>query len=272
LTVIEIDSLDDPRLADYSHQTDVALKKARGTEHGLYIAESALVLERALRAGHVPRSVLALGGSVDEAVALLDGHRGQDGREVPVFSGPGELLEELTGYLLHRGLIAAMNRPELPDPSALLADARRIIVLENVADPTNVGAIFRSVGAIGADAVFVTPRCSDPFYRRSIRVSMGTVLQVPWTRVGDWPSTRELLTASGFHIAALALNDNAVGLREFAANAPERVALVLGAEGDGLTPEAIAAADTIVQIPMAHGIDSLNVAATAAVAMWSLAR
>jgi tRNA G18 (ribose-2'-O)-methylase SpoU len=269
MTVIEIDSLTDPRLADYSHQTDVALKKARGTEHGLYIAESALVLERALRAGHIPRSVLALGGSVDEAVALLGDH---DARDVPVFSGPGELLEELTGYLLHRGLIAAMNRPELPDPAALLADARRVIVLENVADPTNVGAIFRSVGAIGADAVFVTPRCSDPFYRRSIRVSMGTVLQVPWTRVGDWTSTRELLKASGFHIAALALSEDAVGLREFAANAPGRVALVLGAEGDGLTPEAIAAADTVVQIPMAHGIDSLNVAATAAVAMWSLAR
>ncbi|CAN5385149.1 RNA methyltransferase [soil metagenome] len=269
MTVIEIDSLADPRLADYSHQTDVALKKARGTEHGLYIAESALVLERALRAGHLPRSVLALGGSVDEAVALLADH---DGRDVPIFSGPGGLLEELTGYLLHRGLIAAMNRPALPDPPALLADARRIIVLENVADPTNVGAIFRSVGAIGADAVFVTPRCSDPFYRRSIRVSMGTVLQVPWTRVGDWTSTRELLAASGFHIAALALSEDAVGLREFAASAPERVALVLGAEGDGLTPEAIAAADTVVQIPMAHGIDSLNVAATAAVAMWSLAR
>lgn len=268
MTVIEIDSLADPRLADYSHQTDVALKKARGTEHGLYIAESALVLERALRAGHVPRSVLALGGSVDEALALLADH---DRSDVPVFSGPGELLEELTGYLLHRGLIAALNRPELPDPAALLADARRIIVLENVADPTNVGAIFRSVGAIGADAVFVTPRCSDPFYRRSIRVSMGTVLQVPWTRVGDWPSTRELLAASGFHIAALALSADAVSLREFAANAPERVALVLGAEGEGLTPEAIAAADTVVQIPMAHGIDSLNVAATAAVAMWSLA-
>lgn len=265
MTVIEIDSLDDPRLIDYSHQTDVALKKARSAEHGLYIAESALVLERALRAGHVPRSVLALGGSVDEAVSLLGD------RDVPIFSGPGELLEELTGYLLHRGLIAAMNRPELPTPSSLLVGARRIIVLENVADPTNVGAIFRSVGAIGADAVFVTPRCSDPFYRRSIRVSMGTVLQVPWTRVGDWPSTRELLAASGFHVAALALSADAVGLREFAASAPARVALVLGAEGEGLTPEAIAAADTVVQIPMAHGIDSLNVAATAAVAMWSLA-
>jgi tRNA G18 (ribose-2'-O)-methylase SpoU len=261
--VIPIADLSDPRLADYSHLTDVALKKAQGTEHGLYLAESALVLERALRAGHRPRSVLALGGTVDEAVALV-------GDDVPVFSGPGELLAELTGYILHRGLIASMHRPALPSVESLLTDARRVVVLENVVDPTNVGAIFRSVAAIGADAVLVTPRCSDPFYRRAIRVSMGTVLQVPWTRVGDWTSTRSVLAASGFHIAALALSDDAVSLKDFAATAPERVALVLGTEGDGLTPEAMAAADTIVQIPMAHGIDSLNVAATAAVAMFAL--
>ena len=264
MPVIAIDSLDDPRLADFAHRTDVALKNGSRTEHGLYIAESALVLERALRSGHAPRAVLALGGSVDEAVALV-------GDDVPVYSGPGELLAELTGYILHRGLIASMHRPALPDPVELLRDARRVVVLENVADPTNVGAIFRSVAAIGADAVLVTPRCSDPFYRRAIRVSMGTVLQVPWTRVGDWTSTRELLAASGFHIAALALNDDAVSLRDFAADAPDRVALVLGAEGTGLTAEAVAAADTVVQIPMAHGIDSLNVAATAAVAMYALA-
>jgi tRNA G18 (ribose-2'-O)-methylase SpoU len=275
MPIISITDLADPRLADYAHLTDVALKKARGSEHGLYLAESLLVMERALRAGHEPRSVLALGGSVDDAV------RAVGDRDVPIFVGPGELLEELTGYVLHRGLIASMHRPALPTVESLLggsrADgvtsggARRVVVLENVADPTNVGAIFRSVAAIGADAVLVTPRCSDPFYRRAIRVSMGTVLQVPWTRVGDWPSTRETLVAAGFHIAALALTDDAVDLRAFAATAPDRVALVLGAEGEGLTPEAIAAADTVVQIPMAHGIDSLNVAATAAVAMYALA-
>ena len=263
MPVVPIADLSDPRLADYSHLTDVALKKAQGTEHGLYLAESALVLQRALRAGHRPRSVLALGATVDEAVALV-------GDDVPVFSGPGELLAELTGYILHRGLIASMHRPALPTVESLLTGARRIVVLENVVDPTNVGAIFRSVAAIGADAVLVTPRCSDPFYRRAIRVSMGTVLQVPWTRIGDWTSTRSLLAASGFHIAALALSDDAVSLKDFAASAPERVALVLGTEGEGLTPEAMAAADTIVQIPMAHGIDSLNVAATAAVAMFAL--
>lgn len=265
MPVIEITDLSDPQLADYSHLTDVALKKAQGTEHGLYIAESALVLERALRAGHRARSVLALGTSVDEAVALV-------GPDVTVFSGPAELLEQLTGYLLHRGLIAAMHRPALPAPGALLERARRVVILENVADPTNVGAIFRSVAAIGADAVLVTPRCSDPFYRRAIRVSMGTVLQVPWTRLGDWRSTRALLTDAGFHIAALALEPDAVSLRDFAETAPERVALVLGAEGEGLTRDALEAADSIVHIPMAHGIDSLNVAATAAVAMFALAQ
>jgi tRNA G18 (ribose-2'-O)-methylase SpoU len=263
MPVIPISDLSDPRLADYSHLTDVALKKARGTEHGLYLAESALVLERALGAGHQPRSVLALGGTVDEAVALV-------GNDVPVFSGPGELLAELTGYILHRGLIASMNRPPLPDPDALLSSARRIVILENVADPTNVGAIFRSAGAIGADAILVTPRCSDPFYRRAIRVSMGTVLQVPWTRVGDWASTREVLTAHGFHVAALALTPDAVSLRDFDGTSHERLALVLGAEGPGLTDEALAASDTVVQIPMMHGIDSLNVAAASAVAMWAL--
>jgi tRNA G18 (ribose-2'-O)-methylase SpoU len=262
VSIVEIADLSDPRLVDYSHQTDVALKKARGTEHGLYIAESALVLQRALAAGHRPRSVLALGNTVDEARSLV-------GDDVPIFSGPSELLEQLTGYLLHRGLIAAMNRPALPSVPSLIEGARRVIILENVVDPTNVGAIFRSVAAIGADAVFVTPRCSDPFYRRAIRVSMGTVLQVPWTRLGDWSSTRQLLAASGFHIAALALSPDAVSLRDFVV--AERVALVLGAEGEGLTAEALANADTVVQIPMAHGIDSLNVAATAAVAMWALA-
>ena len=154
--IVEVADLSDPALSDYAHATDVALRKARGAEHGLYLAESALVLRRALDAGHRPRSVLALASAVDEAVALV-------GDEVPVYTGPDELL----------------------------------------ADPTNVGAIFRSVAAIGADAVLVTPRCSDPFYRRSIRVSMGTVLQVPWTRVGDWAMAREQL--AGFHIAALAL-------------------------------------------------------------------
>lgn len=265
MPIIEITELSDPRLSDYSHLTDVALRKSRGAEHGLYLAESLIVFQRALRAGHRPRSVLALGTSVDEAVEAL-----ADYPDVPIFVGPGELLEQLTGYLLHRGLIASMERPRLADPAELIAAATRLVIVENVADPTNVGAIFRSAGSIGADAILVTPRCSDPFYRRSIRVSMGTVLQVPWTRVGDWDSIVALLKPRGFHLAALALTDDSVSLREFSNNLPERVALVLGAEGDGLTAEAIAAADTVVKIPMMHGIDSLNVAAASAVAMWAV--
>ncbi|WP_371733949.1 TrmH family RNA methyltransferase [Subtercola sp. PAMC28395] len=272
MNVVEVTELSDPRLADYSHLTDVALRKARSSEFGLYLAESALVLERAVGAGHVPRSVLALGGSLDEAVAAL----GPWAETVPIFVGPGELLAELTGYILHRGIIASMNRPLLQPVGDVLQDARLVVVLENVADPTNVGAIFRSVGAVGADAVLVTPRCSDPFYRRAIRVSMGTVLQVPWTRSGDWDTLEPQLRTTGFHIAALALSPDAVSLRDFARDFPHtdgqpgKLALVLGAEGDGLTDSALAAADTIVSIPMAHGIDSLNVAAASAVALWAV--
>jgi tRNA G18 (ribose-2'-O)-methylase SpoU len=271
MPVVPVTALDDPRLADYAHATDVALKNSHrasaGREHGLYLAESLLVLQRALAAGHVPRSVLALGSSEHEALRALAeaGHQ-----EVPVFVGSRDLLAELTGYELHRGLIASMHRPPLASPSALLAGARRVVVIENVADPTNVGAIFRSAGAIGADAVLVTPRCSDPFYRRAIRVSMGTVLQVPWTRAPEWVELAPLLSEHGFHVAALALTPDAVSLRDFERRVPERVALVLGAEGSGLTDEAIAAADTVVQIPMLHGIDSLNVAAASAVAMWAV--
>lgn len=293
VNVVQVTELSDPRLADYSHQTDVALRKARSSEFGLYLAESALVLERAVRAGHVPRSVLALGGSVDDAVAAL----GPWADTVPIFVGPGELLAELTGYILHRGIIASMNRPLLRPVAEVLQDARLVVVLEDVADPTNVGAIFRSVGAVGADAVLVTPRCSDPFYRRAIRVGMGTVLQVPWTRSGDWDTLGPQLHEAGFHIAALALSPDAVSLRDFVrefrgdggagdgagdvegdvadgaaagAGRPRKLALVLGAEGDGLTGSALAAADTIVTIPMAHGIDSLNVAAASAVALWAV--
>jgi tRNA G18 (ribose-2'-O)-methylase SpoU len=263
--IVEIDDLRDPRLADFSHRTDVDLR--RGDGPGLYLAESLLVLERALRAGHEPRAVLALGASVDEVLAVL----GPDRNAVPVFTGPGALLAELTGYLLHRGVVASVQRPAPADPRSLIASARRVVVLEDVVDPTNVGAIFRSVAGIGADAVLVTARCSDPLYRRAIRVSMGTVLQVPWTRAPEWPELAPLLHDAGFEIAALALTPDAVALRDYAARAPERVALVLGSEGDGLTAEALATADVHVQIPMRHGIDSLNVAAAAAVAMFALA-
>jgi tRNA G18 (ribose-2'-O)-methylase SpoU len=252
-------------VADYARLTDVALRSAHEPEEGLYIAESAKVIRRAIGAGHLPRSVLMeekwLAG-LEEALAPFD---------IPVHLADADQLEAITGYRVHRGALAAFHRPELPDPAALLASAHRVVVLEDIVDHTNVGAIFRSVAALGADAVFITPRCADPLYRRSVRVSMGTVLQVPWTRLPEWPDAASLLHAHGFTIAALALADNAVSLRDLAADPPERLALVLGAEGDGLSRSALDAADLIVTIPMAHGVDSLNVAAAGAVALYALA-
>jgi tRNA G18 (ribose-2'-O)-methylase SpoU len=252
-------------LADYSRLTDVALRRVTEPEGGLYIAESTKVITRALAAGHRPRSVLLQEQWLGDVAPLLEPFP-----DVPVFVGESALLEQLTGYHLHRGALAAMHRPALPDPRELLAGARRVVVLEDIVDHTNVGAIFRSVAGLGADAVLVSPRCADPLYRRSVRVSMGTVLQVPWARLPEWDEAAPLLHDSGFEIAALALADDAVALDAYAAAAPERVALVFGAEGDGLSRRALAAADTVVTIPMLHGVDSLNVASASAVALWAM--
>ncbi|UAJ77857.1 RNA methyltransferase [Leifsonia sp. ZF2019] len=252
-------------LADYSRLTDVALRRVSEPEGGLYIAESTKVITRALAAGHRPRSVLLQEQWLADIEPLLE-----DYPDVPVFVGDAAVLEQLTGYHLHRGALAAMHRPELPDPRDLLKDARRVVVLEDIVDHTNVGAIFRSVAGLGADAVLVSPRCADPLYRRSVRVSMGTVLQVPWTRIPEWDEAAAILHDAGFAIAALALADDAVSLDDYAAGAPERVAMVLGSEGDGLSRRALAAADTVVTIPMLHGVDSLNVASASAVALWAL--
>ncbi|GAA4172935.1 RNA methyltransferase [Gryllotalpicola koreensis] len=273
MDVRPIDDLDDPALADYSRLTDVALRRVAEPAGGLYLAESTKVIQRAIEAGHRPRSVLVQEQWLDDVAPLLDGFP-----EVPVFVGEAPLLERLTGYHLHRGALASMHRPVLPGVQEVLADARRVVVLDGLVDHTNVGAIFRSVAGLGADAVLVTPTCADPLYRRSVRVSMGTVLQVPWTRLPEWGDSAhrdrlgaaDLLHASGFHIAALALADDAVTLDAFAAAPPERVALVMGAEGDGLGRRALASADTIVTIPMLHGVDSLNVASASAVALWAL--
>ncbi|QNE34170.1 TrmH family RNA methyltransferase [Leifsonia shinshuensis] len=252
-------------LADYSRLTDVALRRVSEPEGGLYIAESTKVITRALAAGHRPRSVLLQEQWLDDVAPLLDAYP-----DVPVYVGEPALLEQLTGYHLHRGALAAMHRPVLPDPRVLLEGARRVVVLEDIVDHTNVGAIFRSVAGLGADAVLVSPRCADPLYRRSVRVSMGTVLQVPWTRIPEWDEAAPLLHEAGFEIAALALADDAVGLDAYAARAPERAALVFGSEGDGLSRRALAAADTVVTIPMLHGVDSLNVASASAVVLWAM--
>lgn len=252
-------------VADYARLTDVTLRSAHEPANGLYIAESAKVIRRAIGAGHRPRSVLMEEKWLEGLEPSLDAF------DIPVHLADPEQLEAITGYRVHRGALAAFERPTLPDPGALLANARRVVVLEDIVDHTNVGAIFRSVAALGADAVLVSPRCADPLYRRSVRVSMGTVFQVPWTRLPEWPDAARMLHAHDVSIAALALADGAVSLRDLAADPPERLALVFGAEGDGLSTNAIEAADHVVTIPMAHGVDSLNVAAAAAVVLYALA-
>lgn len=263
--LIAIDSADDPRLADYRDLTDVALRRVREPEGGLYIAESAKVIARALQAGHRPRSVLLQEKWLGAVQPLFAEHP-----DTPVYVVSPHVAEEVTGYAVHRGALAAMHRPAPRDIADVVADARLIVVLEDIVDHTNVGAVFRAAAGLGADAVLITPRCADPLYRRSVRVSMGTVFQVPWTRLPAWQVAGPLLHDLGFHLAALALSDTAVALDEFASSRPDRVALLLGAEGDGLSRRALAAADTVVTIPMAGGVDSLNIAAASAVAMWEL--
>ncbi|GAA1907325.1 TrmH family RNA methyltransferase [Lapillicoccus jejuensis] len=254
-------------LADYVGLTDVVLRRRTEPERGLYVAESEKVIRRALAAGHRPRSLLMARRWLDD---LADVVADAEASGVPVLVADHEVLEALTGFHLHRGALASMQRPELPSVADLVADARRVAVLEDVVDHTNVGAVFRSAAALGVDAVLVTPRCADPLYRRAVRVSMGTVFQVPWTRIDPWPGGVEVLREAGFTVAALALTDSSVSLDDLSADPPERLALVLGTEGDGLARRTVEAADVTVRIPMAGGVDSLNVAAAGAVAFWAL--
>lgn len=264
---IQITDPGDERLADYFRLTDVALRRTLDTERGLYLAESDKVIRRAYAAGHRPRSFLMAERWVTELGDLVTAAE-RDG--VPVYVGTDAVLTAMTGFHLHRGAIASMHRPEPVPAAGILAGARRVVVLEDIVDHTNVGAIFRSAAALGVDAVLVTPRCADPLYRRSIRVSMGTVFQVPWARIDPWPGGVADLTAAGFTVAAFALEDGAMSLDQLAADPPERLALVMGTEGDGLRRRTVAACDLVVRIPMAGGVDSLNVAAASAVAMWAL--
>lgn len=257
---------DDPRLDDYRDLTDVALRRVQEPEGGLYIAESAKVIARACAAGHRPRSVLAQ----QRWLAGIEEILGD--RDTPVYVVPDAVAERVTGYAVHRGALASMHRPALPPLAEVVGDASLVLVLEDIVDHTNVGAAFRAAAGLGADAVLVSPRCADPLYRRSVRVSMGTVFQVPWTRIGEWPDAADELHAAGFQLAALALSDDAVALDTYAAARPARVALVMGTEGDGLSRQAISVADTVVTIPMAGGVDSLNVASATAVALWAMTR
>lgn len=270
-TIIELTDLSRPELDPYARLTEAQLRSRQTPEKGLFIAESAKVIGHALDAGYEPVSFLMerrqLKGEAESLIARC--------AAAPVYTGERELLLALTGYELTRGVLCAMRRHALPTVEAVCAGARRVAVLERLADPTNVGAVFRSAAALGMDAVLVTPDCCDPLHRRAVRVSMGTVFQVPWTRIGetaaDWPGAgMATLKAMGFRTAAMALDERAVSIEDPALTLEERLAVVLGTEGDGLSAKTIADCDYTVCIPMSAGVDSLNVAAASAVAFWQL--
>ena len=263
-----IDDPADPRLTDYVGLTDVALRRRTEPERGLYVAESEKVIRRSLAAGHRPRSYLMAERWLTDLADLVASAEA-DG--IPVFVGEPDVIESLTGFHLHRGALAAMQRPALPSLGEILEGARRVLVLEDVVDHTNVGAVFRSAAALGVDAVLVTPRCADPLYRRSIKVGMGAVFSMPWTRLDDWFEALPSLSSLGFTTVALTLADDAVDIAEAVAGV-DKVALVLGSEGHGLSQRWEAMADKRAIIPMAPGIDSLNVAAATAVACYVTAR
>jgi len=264
---IEITDPGDERVRDYFTLTDVALRTKVEPERGLYLAESEKVIRRALAAGHRPRSFLMGKRWITDLSDLVEQAESQG---VPVYFAQAGVIEAMTGFHLHRGALASMHRPPLVTPQSLLRDAARVIILEDIVDHTNVGAVFRSAAALGVDAVLITPRCADPLYRRAVRVSMGTVFQVPWTRIEPWPSGLQVLRDHGFTVAAFALGDGAISLDDLAANQPDRLAMVFGTEGDGLSRLAVKGADLVVKIPMAQGVDSLNMAAASAVAIWAL--
>lgn len=253
--------------AEYSQLTDVRLRASMEAANGLYIAESTKIIGRALAASHTPRSFFMTRLWFPRLAELLGG---QWASRAPILIGSDASVEDITGFHLHRGALAAMERPEPVPVAETVSGARRVVVVEDVVDHTNLGAIFRSAAGLGVDAVLLSPECADPLYRRSIRVSMGTVFQVPWARFTRWPHGLGELRENGFTVAALALEDDSVPLKEFAAEAPDRVAVVMGTEGDGLRRATIAAAHATVLIPMAHGVDSLNVAAATAVACYAL--
>ena len=270
-SIIEISDLTLPELDPFARLTEAQLRSRQAPEKGLFIAESAKVIEHALDAGDVPVSFLMERRQIDgPARGLLD--RCPD---VPVYTANRSVLASLTGYELTRGMLCSMRRPVLPNVEEICASARRLAVLEGIVDPTNVGAIFRSAAALGIDAVLATPTCCDPLHRRAVRVSMGTVFQVPWTFIGssaaDWPENGlAQLKHFGFRTAALALSENSVFIDDPALMAEGRLAIVLGTEGDGLSEATVASCDYTVRIPMSHAVDSLNVAAASAVAFWQL--
>ena len=284
---IEITDLSIPELAPYTKLTESQLRNRLEPSKGLFIAESPKVIDRALAAGREPISLLVEESWIDGMSGMFDVIEKRWGDDIPVYVASPEQLKRLTGYRLHRGALAAMKRWPLPSVEEVCRGARRVAVMENIVDHTNVGALMRSAAALDVDAVLVTPSCGDPLYRRAARVSMGTVFQVPWTRIGGddkhyWPFTgmRELHDL-GFTTVAMALEDDSISLAELVRrlnNAEtesdhiDKLALIFGTEGDGLSHHTISRADLTVKIPMSHGVDSLNVAASSAVAFYATRR
>ena len=269
--IIEITDFEAPELDVYARLTENQLLNRAEPQKGIFIAESPKVIERALDAGYVPISILVekkhIEGQAHEVIARCG--------DIPVYTAAFEVLTQLTGFQLTRGMLCAMYRPALPSVNEVCSGAHRIAILENIVNPTNVGAIFRSAAALGIDAVLLTPASSNPLYRRAIRVSMGTVFQIPWTYIGQddcqWPVEGiQLLQELGFKTAAMALNDNSITIDDARLMGEKKLAIVLGTEGDGLASDTIAKCDYTVRIPMSGGVDSLNVAAASAVAFWQL--
>ena len=271
--IIEIEDFNAPELDVYARLTENQLVNRQEPSNAMFIAESPVVIERALDAGYQPVSLLMECRHVENQAKAVIRRCG----DVPVYTSTPDVLTQLTGFKLTRGVLCAMRRRPTPSAEDICRGARRITVLENIMNPTNLGAIFRSAAALNMDAVLLTPACCDPLYRRSVRVSMGTVFQVPWAWLGDevndWPHPGlERLKSMGFKTAAMALRDDSVSIDDAELMAEEKLAIVLGTEGDGLADETIAKCDYTVRIPMSHGVDSLNVAAASAVAFWQLGR
>ena len=271
--LIEINEYDAPELDVYVRLTGAQLRNKLEPEKGIFIAESPTVIEVALNSGCEPISLLTdrrlINGSVSGIIDRLG--------DLPIYVAERDVLAKMTGFELTRGALCAMKRPKLQSPEELIRNARRVAVLEGITDSTNIGALFRSAAAFDIDAVLITPTCCDPLCRRALRVSMGTVLQIPWTKIGetadDWPhSGIDRLTALGFKTVAMALSDDSVSIDDKKLLSEEKLAIILGTEGDGLSKCTIAECDYTAKIPMSHGVDSLNVAAAGAVAFWQLTR
>ena len=263
--LVEVDDAADPRLGDYRDLRDVQLRQSLEAEHGLFLAEGEKVVRRAVEGGYAPRSFLMAPRWLDGLADVLAT------TDAPCFVVSEQLAEEVTGFHVHRGALASLHRRPLPPVDEVLAGARTVVVLEDIVDHTNVGAVLRSAAALGIDAVLLAPRCADPLYRRAVKVAMGAVFAVPWTRLPDWYGALPRLADAGFTTVALTLSDDAVELEEAVAGL-DRVALVLGSEGHGLSPRWEQAADRRAVVPMRAGVDSLNVAAAAAVACYVTAR